>query len=161
MPTMGPYNLLNKEITMRNREDILLDVLKPMSIGFDHIFDHFEQLADRGYFHPTQVLPTYPFYNMKEKDNKGLIEFAVAGFSEKELSVEVKENSLHVEGKKEKESDSFYHKQIADRSFRKIFKLHEKVIVDGADLKDGILTIKYHREIPESEKPRQISIKKA
>ena len=148
------------------RENILLDVLKPMSIGFDQIFNHFENLADNGYFHPTQVLNTYPPYNMKEKDDKGVIEFAVAGFTEKDLKVEVKDKTLHVYGCKEEKSDrqlkhesNFYHKGISDRNFTKKFQLHKQIIVTGAELKDGLLKIAYHREIPESEKPKQIKIK--
>ena len=142
------------------RDNILLDVLKPMSIGFDQIFNHFENLADSGYFHPTQVLNTYPPYNMKEKDDKGVIEFAVAGFTEKDLKVEVKDKTLHVYGcKEEKKSEDFCHKGIADRTFRKIFRLHEHIKVSGAELKDGLLKVSYHRDIPESEKPEVIEIK--
>ena len=52
------------------------------------------------------------------------------------------------------------HKGISDLSFTKKFQLHKQIVVDGAKLKDGILSVKYHREIPESEKPRTIDIKK-
>ena len=60
---------------------------------------------------------------------------------------------------KEKEPEDFYHKGISDRSFAKKFTLHEHIVVNGAELKDGILKVAYHRDIPESEKPKQIKIK--
>jgi len=128
-----------------------LDILRNHFLGFHNdFFDSFRRVS------------TYPPYNIKEKDDKGVIEFAVAGFKDNDLKVEVKENTLNVHGCKEKElQDDLMHKGISDRSFTKSFQLHKQIIVDGAELKDGMLKVKYHREIPESEKPRQISIKKA
>ena len=127
-----------------------LDILRNHFLGFHNdFFDNFRRVS------------TYPPYNIKEKDDLGVIEFAVAGFAEKDLKVEVKENTLSVYGcKEEKDSEEFFHKGISNRSFTKSFQLHKQIIVDGAKLKDGMLSIKYHREIPESEKPRTIDIKK-
>ena len=138
--------LLNKEVNMNE-----LDILRNHFLGFhSDFFDSFRRVS------------TYPPYNIKEKDDLGVIEFAVAGFAEKDLKVEVKENTLSVHGcKEDKASEEFFHKGISNRSFTKSFQLHKQIIVDGAKLKDGMLSIKYHREIPESEKPRRISIKKA
>ena len=124
------------------------------------------------FFDNFRRVSTYPPYNIKEKDDKGIIEFAVAGFAEKDLKIEVRENTLSVYGcrsrekhnaivRDEKSPPDFFHKGISNRSFTKSFQLHKQIIVDDAKLKDGILSVKYHREIPESEKPRQISIKKA
>ena len=128
-----------------------LDILRNHFLGFHNdFFDSFKRVS------------TYPPYNIKEKDDKGVIEFAVAGFNDNDLKVEVKENTLSVYGCKEKElQDDLMQKGISDRSFTKSFQLHKQIVVDDAKLKDGILSVKYHREIPESEKPRQISIKKA
>ena len=128
-----------------------LDILRNHFLGFHNdFFDNFRRVS------------TYPPYNIKEKDDLGVIEFAVAGFAEKDLKVEVKENVLNVHGcKEDKASEEFFHKGISNRSFTKSFQLHKQIVVDDAKLKDGILSVKYHREIPESEKPRQISIKKA
>ena len=128
-----------------------LDIIRNHFLGFHNdFFDNFRRVS------------TYPPYNIKEKDDQGVIEFAVAGFAEKDLKVEVKENTLSVHGcKEDKDSEEFFHKGISNRSFTKSFQLHKQIIVDGAKLKDGMLNIKYHREIPESEKPRRISIKKA
>ena len=76
------------------------------------------------------------------------------------MKVEIKENTLSVYGcKEEKKSDDFWHKGISDRSFTKKFQLHKHIMVDNAELKDGLLKVAYHREIPESEKPKTIEIK--
>ena len=112
------------------------------------------------FFDSFRKVSTYPPYNIKEKDDKGVIEFAVAGFAEKDLKVEIKENTLSVYGcKEEKKSDDFWHKGISDRSFTKKFQLHKHIMVDNAELKDGLLKVAYHRDIPESEKPKTIEIK--
>jgi molecular chaperone IbpA len=127
-----------------------LDIIRNHFLGFHNdFFDSFRRVS------------TYPPYNIKEKDDKGVIEFAVAGFNDNDLKIEVKENTLSIYGCKEKElQEDLMHKGISDRSFTKKFQLHKQIIVDGAKLKDGILSVKYHREIPESEKPRTIDIKK-
>jgi len=126
-----------------------LDILRNHFLGFQNdFFDNFRRVS------------TYPPYNIKEKDDKGVIEFAVAGFAEKDLKVEVKENTLSVSGCKEKElQEDLMHKGISDRSFIKRFQLHKQIVVDNAELKDGLLKVSYHREIPEAERPKQIKIK--
>ena len=126
-----------------------LDIIRNHFLGFHNDF-----------FEGFRTVSTYPPYNIKEKDDKGVIEFAVAGFAEKDLKVEVKDQTLHVYGcKEEKRSEDFYHKGISDRTFRKSFRLHEHIRVNGAELKDGLLKVAYHREIPESERPKVIEIK--
>ena len=126
-----------------------LELIRNHFLGFHNdFFDNFRRVS------------TYPPYNIKEKDDKGVIEFAVAGFTEKDLKVEVKENTLSIYGCKEKElQEDLMHKGISDRSFTKRFQLHKHIIVDNAELKDGLLKISYHRDIPEAEKPKQIKIK--
>ena len=126
-----------------------LDLIRNHFLGFHNDF-----------FEGFRRVTTYPPYNIKEKDDLGVIEFAVAGFTEKDLKVEVKDQTLHVYGcKEEKKSEDFYHKGISDRTFQKKFKLHEHIVINGAELKDGLLKVAYHREIPESERPKQIKIK--
>ena len=126
-----------------------LDIIRNHFLGFNNdFFDNFRTVS------------TYPPYNVREKNDLGVIEFAVAGFAEKDLKVEVKENILSICGcKDEKNSDDFWHKGISDRSFTKRFQLHEHIIINGAELKDGLLKVAYHRDIPEAEKPKQIKIK--
>ena len=126
-----------------------LDLIRNHFLGFhSDFFDNFTRVS------------TYPPYNVREKDDKGVIEFAVAGFTEKDLKVEVKENTLSIRGcKDDKESDNFWHKGISDRNFTKKFQLHKYIVINGAELKSGMLSIAYHREIPEAEKPKTIKIK--
>ena len=132
-----------------------LDIIRNHFLGFQNdFFDNFRRVS------------TYPPYNIKEKDDLGVIEFAVAGFAEGDLKVEVKDQTLKVSGSKEKKSEGqlkhesdFYHKGISDRTFQKSFRLHEHIRINGAELKDGLLKVAYHRDIPESEKPKQIKIK--
>jgi len=128
-----------------------LDIIRNHFLGFHNdFFDSFRRVS------------TYPPYNIKEqKDDQGVIEFAVAGFAEKDLKVEVKENALSVYGCKgdASDADDFWHKGISDRNFTKKFQLHKHIVVDNAELKDGLLKISYHRDIPEAEKPKVIEIK--
>ena len=126
-----------------------LDLIRNHFLGFHNDF-----------FEGFRRVTTYPPYNIKEEDDKGVIEFAVAGFAEKDLKVEVKENTLSIHGcKKKKDSESFWHKGISDRSFTKNFQLHKHIVVDNAELEIGLLKVSYHRDIPEAEKPKQIKIK--
>ena len=126
-----------------------LDILRNHFLGYhNNFFDNFKTVS------------TYPPYNIRGNEDKGVIEMALAGFTKDDLNVEVKDNLLTITGKKEKKArDDIWHKGISERNFTKRFQLHEHVIVDGADLKDGILIVTYHREVPESEKPKQIKIK--
>ena len=126
-----------------------LELIRNHFLGFHNdFFDSFRRVT------------TYPPYNIKEDDDKGVIEFAVAGFTDDDLKVEVKENTLSVHGCKEKkDSESFWHKGISDRSFTKNFQLHKHIVVDNAELKNGLLKVSYHRDIPEAEKPKTIKIK--
>ena len=126
-----------------------LDIIRNHFLGFHNdFFDSFRKVS------------TYPPYNVKEKDDLGFIQLAVAGFAESDLKVEVIDNTLKVSGcKEEKRSEDFYHKGISDRTFRKSFKLHEHIRVNGAKLEDGLLKVEYKRDVPESEKPQVIKIK--
>ena len=126
-----------------------LDILRNHFLGYhNNFFDNFKTVS------------TYPPYNIRGNEEKGVIEMALAGFTKDDLNVEVKDNLLTITGKKEKKTkDDIWHKGISERNFAKRFQLHEHVIVDSADLKDGILTVDYHREVPETEKPKQIKIK--
>ena len=126
-----------------------LDLIRNHFLGFHNDF-----------FEGFRRVTTYPPYNIKEEDDKGVIIFAVAGFAEKDLKVEVKENTLSIHGCKEKkDSESFWHKGISDRSFTKNFQLHKHIVVDNAELEIGLLKVSYHRDIPEAEKPKEIKIK--
>jgi molecular chaperone IbpA len=125
------------------------------TIGFDHLTRLLDQAAgletDGGY-------PPYNIERLAEHDYR--ITMAVAGFSEDELKIEVKDTSLVVKGeKKPAETETAYlHRGIAARSFERRFQLADFVEVKAAALKDGLLSIDLVRNLPERMKPRTIAI---
>ncbi|KPD11687.1 Hsp20 family protein [Phaeobacter sp. 11ANDIMAR09] len=130
--------------------------LNRATIGFDQIAD----LMDRAMSNDVGQ-PSYPPYNIeKTADDSYRISIAVAGFSDEDLTVEVKENALVVSARKadEDEARSFLHRGIATRAFERRFTLADHVRVTGASHADGMLHIDLHREVPEALKPRRIEI---
>ena len=103
----------------------------------------------------------YPPYNIElTGEDQYRITMAVAGFSEDELDIEVKQNTLRIAGNKRDEAKGakFLHRGIATRAFDRRFQLADYVRVAGAHLEDGLLHIDLVREIPEAMKPRRIEI---
>ncbi len=105
----------------------------------------------------------YPPYNIEqdiEDENAYAIELAVAGFGDDDLDIEVKEGQLTVVGKKtgSDENRRFVHRGIAERGFIRRFQLADHVVVNGADLQNGMLRIELRRELPDAMKPRKIAI---
>ena len=125
------------------------------TVGFDQIAD----MVDRVLTSEVQT-SSYPPYNIEKIDKDAyLISVAVAGFSEADLSVEVKENSLIISARKsDEEKKNYLHRGIASRSFKQQFQLADHVHVTGANHSDGMLHIELKREVPEALKPRQIPI---
>ena len=125
------------------------------TVGFDQIAD----MVDRVLTSDVQT-SSYPPYNIEKIDKDAyLISIAVAGFSEADLSVEVKENSLIISaGKSDEEKKNYLHRGIASRSFKQQFQLADHVQVTGANHSDGMLHVELKREVPEALKPRQIPI---
>lgn len=129
------------------------------TVGYDQIAD----LMDRALTSDVGQ-SSYPPYNIeKTADDAYRISIAVAGFSEDELSVEVKENALVVSAKKAKDETTrnYLHRGIATRAFDRSFQLADHVRVSGATHKDGMLHIDLIREVPEALKPRSIQINSA
>ena len=126
------------------------------TVGFDRLFS----LLDQGVEGAT---PGYPPYNIERTgDNEYRVTVAVAGFSEPELTVVAKENTLTIRGEKtakeqEKRGEVLY-QGIAARSFERVFQLADYVQVKGAHLENGLLHVDLVREIPETKKPRTIPI---
>jgi molecular chaperone IbpA len=105
--------------------------------------------------------PSYPPYNIERVgENDYRISMAVAGFCEGDLAIEVKENTLSIRGEKklEQEATTFLHRGIASRSFERRFQLADHVVVQGANLQNGLLDIDLVRQLPEAMKPRTIPI---
>lgn len=121
-------------------------------------FDRFAQLLDNMTGVEEGGYPPYNIERLGENDYR--ITMAVAGFSDSEIKIEVKEQSLTVRGDKAAEDKDrhFLHRGIAARSFERRFQLADYVEVKGADLKDGLLHVDLQRNIPERMKPRTIPI---
>jgi molecular chaperone IbpA len=135
-----------------------LSPLYRSTVGFDRLFSMLDKTAG---FDNSGT--TYPPYNIERTgDNSYRVTIAVAGFSDSELSIEAKENTLTVKGEKHPEKDGrpaeMLYQGIAARAFERIFRLAEFVEVKAAKLEKGLLHIDLVREIPEAMKPRTIRI---
>ena len=130
------------------------------SIGFDR----FDQLFDaaRQSDGAASPYPPYPPYNIEKRDDNYRISLAVAGFSEADVEITVKEYFLVVEGKTKADHEglTYLHHGIAGRGFERRFQLADNVQVTGAQLENGLLHIELERHTPEHLKPRRIEIQK-
>jgi molecular chaperone IbpA len=128
------------------------------TVGFDRMFSVLDQLDGL-----EGSVPSYPPYNIERNgENAFRISVAVAGFTDADLSIETKENTLTIHGEKqatdeEKRSEVLY-KGIAERAFERSFQLADHVVVRSAKLANGLLHIDLVREVPEAMKPRAIPI---
>src|SRR6201994_358865 len=131
--------------------------LSRSTVGFDRLFDTLGQVAQ---FDASQ---SYPPYNIERtSENHYRVTVAVAGFGEKDLNVEVKDNVLTIAGKREDaqngEGKSVLYQGIAGRAFERKFQLADHVEVRGAKLENGLLHVDLEQIIPEEKKPRRIQI---
>ena len=149
--------MTNKALSIFNR-------LRPVSVGFDSIFDHFGSMWDDDFINDIQ--PSYPPYNIvKSGKNTYDIEVALAGFNKKDINVEVENGMLTIETKQsEKETDKeedgkVLHKGISKRYFKRSFTIANDVKVKGAELKDGLLKVSMEKIVPEEMKLKTIDVK--
>ena len=141
---------------MINLPTRVFDPFKNLTVGFDDIFDQLSSMSKY-----VNDIPNYPPYNIKKvgKD-KYQLDMALAGFSKDDVKVEVKENTLTVSASSsDKEDDSYVHKGIAKRAFKRSWTLVEHLEVQDAKLKDGVLTVDMKLNLPDEKKPRTIKIK--
>ena len=140
--------------------------LRPITVGFDDMFDHFEHMMDDSFFRGS--VTNFPPYNIvKTGDNTYDVELALAGFGKDDIIVEYKENQLTVKSKPNKDSaeevdkydEGVLHRGISKRFFSKSFTIANDVEVKGAELKDGLLKVSMERIIPEHKKAKLIDIK--
>ena len=126
------------------------------AVGFDRLAGLLESAAR------TSQENGWPPYNIATTgENAYRIEIAVAGFKPDELNIELKENLLTVTGRKTANDEAqrtFLHRGLAERDFERRFQLADYVVVKGADLADGLLSVELARELPEALKPRRIEI---
>src|ERR1700737_3249153 len=127
------------------------------TVGFDRMFSMLDQVGD-----VEGSAPGYPPYNIERSgENAYRISVAVAGFTDADLSIEARENTLRIRGeqaKDEEKSGDVLYQGIAARNFERSFQLADHVQVKGASLENGLLHIDLVREIPEAMKPRAIPI---
>ena len=148
---------------MTNKALSIFNQLRPVTVGFDNVFDHFERMFDDDF--TSFSAPTFPFYNIvKQSKNKYDIELALAGYSKDDIEVNLEDGVLTIKSKKEDTKEDtkdgeILHKGIAKRYFSKAFTIADDVEVKGAELKDGLLRVSLERIVPESKKPRTIHIK--
>ena len=140
----------------------IFNQLRPVTIGFDNVFDHFERMMGDDHFFNGNAT-NYPPYNIvKTGDYTYDVELALAGFSKKDIDVAYEDGMLTVKSIQEaktEEADGVLHRGISKRFFSKSFSIADDVEVKGAELKDGLLRISLERIIPENKKPRTITIK--
>jgi molecular chaperone IbpA len=123
-------------------------------LGFDHIFNELDNIS-------KAANDSYPPHNVvKEDELEYVLELAVAGFGEGDITIELKDHILTIEGSREKrrEQEKYIHKGISARKFKKSFRLSEYTEVVGAELKDGILAVGLEVVLPEEKRPQMISI---
>ena len=146
---------------MKNNLSIF-NQLRPVTVGFDSMFDRFEKMFDEDFINIPTV--NYPPYNIvKTGDYTYDIELALAVFNKKDIDVEYADNLLTIKSVKSEEAkaqtDGVIHRGISKRQFTRSFTIADDVEVRGAELKDGLLKVSLERIIPESKKARSIEVK--
>jgi len=149
---------------MTNKALSIFNQLRPVTVGFDNVFDHFERMFEDDF--TSFQAPSFPYYNIvKQGKNKYDIELALAGYSKDDIEVNLEEGVLTIKSKKEEKSEDkdsdgeILHKGIAKRYFSKAFTIADDVEVKGAELKDGLLRVALERIVPEHKKPQTIEVK--
>ena len=150
---------------MTNKHLSIFNQLRPVTVGFDNVFDHFERMFEDDFF-THNLSQNYPPYNIR-KTGKDMysIEVALAGFSKKDVEVEFEDNLLTVRTKQVDKTENqnkdgeIIHKGISQRQFARSFTIADDVKVNGAELKDGLLTIACERIVPDYKKKKLIEIK--
>ena len=135
----------------------IFNQLRPHTIGYDDIFDHFNDM-----FESSGLQNNYPPYDIiKHSETKYDVQVALAGYSKGDIDIEMKDNTLSIKSVKKDEDDKveILHRGIAKRYFERHFTIADDVKVNGAELKNGLLIVSLERVVPEHKKPRTITIK--
>ena len=146
---------------MTNKALSIFNQLRPLSVGFDDMFAHFESMFDG----PSVVVGSnYPPYNIvKTGSNQFDIEVALAGFNKKDINVTSENGMLTIESKQDEKSKDkdgeVIHKGISKRYFKRSFTIADDVEIKGAVLKDGMLRVSMEKIVPEAKKLKTIEIK--
>ena len=143
---------------MTNKALTIFNQLRPLTVGFDDTFRHFESMFDHQLDHIQTT--AFPHYNIvKQRKNKYDIQIALAGYNKKDIDINLEEGVLTIESKKDEKKETkldsegeILHKGIAKRYFKKSFTIADDVKVTGAELKDGLLRVSLERVVPEHKK---------
>lgn len=147
---------MTNQLSLRS---IDIPTLHRFGVGFDEMFNRVDEILRMN----SQHNGNYPPYNMiKHTEDQYSIEIAVAGFRDGEITIEVANQQLKVEGRQaeivEDQAREYIHRGISGRDFVRVFTLAEHVEVVGARQENGILTVHLERVIPEEKKPKTIAI---
>jgi molecular chaperone IbpA len=130
--------------------------LDPFTVGFDKMFDELQDIASK--------VPTYPPYNIKQvKENKYVIEMAVAGFAKSDIEVTLDGNKLVISGAAKEDTvdveENFLFKGIANRNFTRTFKLADKIEIKEAELVNGMLKVWLENLVQANDAIKKIAVK--
>ena len=138
------------------KELSIFNQLRPMTVGFDNLFTNFERFFEDD----LNTSSRYPFYDIKRiKDDKYILEMALAGYKKSDLSIKVENGVLSIAGKSSEKKDNYIHQGIARRAFSKQLQLSEYVDCKGARMEDGMLKVELDYNPPIAKKPKVIDIK--
>lgn len=133
--------------------------LDPFTIGFDDVLSQINELSES----VTKAVPGFPPYNIKQvKDNKYVIEMAVAGFAKSDIEVTLDGNKLVIKGNSKEEElpeDNYIFKGIANRNFTRQFTLADKVEIKDAEIVNGMLKVWLENYVKAQDAVKKIAIK--
>ena len=142
-------------MTSKNILDLNNRLYQTSYVGFDRLFDEFFKLQSS-----TKNVPNYPPYNLVKDGDSCTIEMAMAGLTDKDVDVVLEDRTLTISYEKSEEDidEGIIHKGLAQRSFKRSFNLAEDIEVQKAQLKNGLLSIRMERIVPDEKKPQKIKL---
>ena len=144
-------------MTSKNILDLNNRLYQTSYVGFDRLFDEFFRLQSS-----TKNVPNYPPYNLVKDGDSYTIEMAMAGLTDKDVDVVLEDRTLTISYEKSEEDNDkgVIHKGLAQRSFKRSFNLADDIEVQKAKLKNGLLSIRMERIVPDEKKPQKIKLSK-
>ena len=142
-------------MTSKNILDLNNRLYQTSYVGFDRLFDEFFRLQSS-----TKNVPNYPPYNLVKDGDSYTIEMAMAGLTDKDVDVVLEDRTLSITYEKSEVEDDkgVIHKGLAQRSFKRSFNLADDIEVQKAKLKNGLLSIRMERIVPDEKKPQKIKL---
>jgi molecular chaperone IbpA len=133
--------------------------LDPFTVGFDDVLDQIRDISET----VSKASPGYPPYNIKQvKENKYVIEMAVAGFAKTDIEVTLEGNKLVIKGStidSSDDNDNYIYKGIANRNFNRAFTLADKVEIKDAEIANGMLKVWLENMVKVQDAVKKITVK--